>query len=323
MLTGRNDVRDAWRDIAQRARLSTAAARQARRQVLVVLPLITAVLLVYTYRAQVFGREWDTTVRIFTAVALVALGWQLARDIGRALGPVLLRRLDTATAGTVGFVIRLLTMLAMLTIALRVAGLSPRTLALGGALTAVVVGLAAQQTLGNLIAGMVLLSARPFRVGDRIRLQGGGLAGSVDGVVQSLGLLYTTLAQGEDLIMVPNAVVLNVAVVPLREPAGIDLQARLRPGVTPVEVEQLLDEQIETPIRGQPHVSLVDMDADHVGVRISATPVNPADGPRLASEVIEAIARYAVPGPRPGEDGDSGRWDGRRLRLETSEAAGE
>ena len=59
--------------------------------------------------------------------------------------------------------------------------------------TAVVFGLAAQQTLGNLIAGMVLLSARPFRVGERVRLQAGAVGGSVEGIVSSLGLLYTTL----------------------------------------------------------------------------------------------------------------------------------
>ena len=62
-------------------------------------------------------------------------------------------------------------------------------LAVGGAFTAVIVGLAAQQTLGNLFAGIVLLSARPFRVGDRVRLQGGGLAGEIEGIVSSLGLL--------------------------------------------------------------------------------------------------------------------------------------
>src|SRR6202042_268653 len=88
--------------------------------------------------------------------------------------------------------------------ALAVAGISLQALAVGGAFTAVVLGLAAQQTLGNLIAGMVLLSARPFRVGERVRLQTGGLAGQTEGVVSSLGLLYTTLARGEDRIMVPN-----------------------------------------------------------------------------------------------------------------------
>ena len=56
-----------------------------------------------------------------------------------------------------------------------------------------IVGLAAQQTLGNGFAGMVLLSARPFRVGERVRLQAGAVGGTVEGIVSSLGLLYTTL----------------------------------------------------------------------------------------------------------------------------------
>jgi small conductance mechanosensitive channel len=59
----------------------------------------------------------------------------------------------------------------------------------------------------------VLLSAGPFRVGDRVRLQGGPLAGQVEGVVSSLGLLYTTFATEDGSMLVPNSVVLNVAIV--------------------------------------------------------------------------------------------------------------
>ncbi len=106
-----------------------------------------------------------------------------------------MRRMDPATAGTVGFLIRLVTIAITLLVALSVAGLNPQTLAVGGAFTAVIVGLAAQQTLGNVIAGMVLLSARPFRVGERIRLQAGAVGGSVEGIVSALGLLYTTLTR--------------------------------------------------------------------------------------------------------------------------------
>ena len=65
----------------------------------------------------------------------------------------------------------------MVVIALRIAGLKPGTLAVGGAFTAVILGLAAQQVLGNVLAGIVLLGSRPFRVGERIRLQGGGWPG--------------------------------------------------------------------------------------------------------------------------------------------------
>ena len=261
-----------WRDVGLARQLSRSAVKRARIQSLVLLPLLVGVLVVYGYRRQLFGPGYDDPVRIVTFLALISLGWQFARDIGRAFGPTLFRRMDPGTAGTVGFLMRLVTMLVAVLIALRIAGLGPRTLALGGAFTAVVVGLAAQQTLGNLFAGMVLLSARPFRVGERVRLQGGGLAGTVEGVVSSLGLLYTTLASGDDAIMVPNSVVLNVAIVPLREPAGIDLRARLRPGLTPLDVQEMLQKSIETPMRESPRITLEELDGDEVVVRIQAVP---------------------------------------------------
>jgi small conductance mechanosensitive channel len=253
-------------------------------------PVLAGVLALYHYRAQLLGPDWDVPVRVFTAIALIGLGWELGRDVERALAPPLFRRLQTGTAGTVDFLLRLVTMLVAVVVALRIAGFTPRTLALGGAVTAVIVGLAAQQTIGNLIAGTVLLTSRPFRVGERVRLQGGPLAGSLEGTVSSLGLLYTTFKNGADPIMVPNAVVLNVAVVPLRAPAGVDLRARLRAGMTPLDVEQRLRDGIQTRIRGAPQVTLEEVDGDEVVVRIAATPQDPADGPRLASEVLKAIS---------------------------------
>jgi small conductance mechanosensitive channel len=283
-----------WRDVGLARQLSRRAVKRARIQSLVLLPVLVGVLVVYGYRDQLFGPAYDSAARIVTFLVLISLGWQFARDIGRALGPTLFRRMDPGTAGTVGFLLRLVTMLVAVLIALRVAGLGPRTLALGGAFTAVVVGLAAQQTLGNLFAGMVLLSARPFRVGERVRLQGGGLAGTVEGVVSSLGLLYTTLASGDDSIMVPNSVVLNAAIVPLREPDGIDLRARLRPGLTPLDVQEMLQSRIETPMRDTPRIALEEVDGDEVIVRITATPERPTDGPRLAGEVLEVVGAQTV-----------------------------
>ena len=106
-------------------------------------------------------------------LALLALGWAIARDIGRVAGPTFFRRMDPGTAGTVGFLVRLVTVGITLLVALEIAGVSAASLVATSAFTAVILGLAAQQTLGNLFAGMVLLSARPFRVGERVRLSGG------------------------------------------------------------------------------------------------------------------------------------------------------
>jgi small conductance mechanosensitive channel len=281
--------------VAPKARsltLQTAqAARRAKWELMLLLPILALTLVAYYEREQIFGV--DAPVRIAAATVMVALGWALARDLGRFTAPALFRRMDPATAGTAGFLIRFGFLIVSAIIALRLAGLEPRTLALGGAISAVVLGLAAQQTLGNLIAGLVLITVRPFKVGDRVRLQAGGLAGQVEGVVSSLGLLYTTLAQGQDSIMVPNNVVLSAAVVPLREPASVDLRARLRPGIKPSDVQAMLDGAISTPVAGEPNILLEEVDAEEVVVRIRATPVVNSDGPQLADEVLAAVAEVS------------------------------
>jgi small-conductance mechanosensitive channel len=280
-----------WAEVGLARQLSCAAVKRARIETLLTILLIVGVAVAYSCRDKIFGSALNTPVRWVTVIALLALGWSFARSIGRSLGPMLFRRLDPATAGTVGFLIRLATIIVAALVALRIAGLSTRSLTVGGAFTAIIVGLAAQQTLGNLFAGTVLLSARPFRVGERVRLQGGGLAGTIEGVVSQLGLLYTVFADGEDEIMVPNNVVLSVAVIPLREPDSVDMRARLRPGVTPSDIQKLLEREIDVPLLDRPEIILEELDGQEVVVRIRATPIASNDGPRLASEILSAVAR--------------------------------
>ncbi len=297
-----------WAEAGLARQLSAKAVKRARVGVLVNLPMIAGVLVLYHLRHELFGV--DVPVRIVTMLALVALGWQFARDLGRAFGPTLFRRLDPGTAGTVGFLVRLATIVLAVLVALRVAGLKPETLAVGGAFTAVILGLAAQQTFGNLFAGLVLLSARPFRVGERVRLQGGGLAGTMEGVVSSLGLLYTTFSSGDDQIMVPNSIVLNVAVIPLREPEGVDLRARLRAGITPLDLQERLDDVVDVDLRDRPRILLEEVDDDEVVVRVQATPQRPSDGPRLATEVVRVIHELAQRGEAIGRDVRTSSDDG-------------
>ena len=174
-------------------RLMTAEAarraREARREALLMLVLGLAVLGLWIWRDELFGT--DVPVRIIAALLLAAIGWRFARDIGRAMGPRLMRRFDPGTASTVSFLLQLLTLLVIVVVALRIVDLNPRAIALGGAVTAIVIGLAAQSTLGNVIAGIMLQASRPFRVGERVRLQGGTLGATVEGTVASQGLIYT------------------------------------------------------------------------------------------------------------------------------------
>ncbi len=257
--------------------------------VIAVLVLITT-LVVYSHRRQIapgYG-EW---FRIGTVIVLVIVGGAAISLLLRFVQPRLYRRLDPATAGTAGFVFRLLASLAVVILALRIAGVNAGTLAVGGAFTAVLLGLAAQQSLGAIFAGIVLQSTRPFRVGERVRFVGGAMAGAVEGTVTSLGLFYTTLSQGADRLQIPNQVLLNLAVVPLREPQKVDVRVRFPSHVSPRDVEEQLLRTITVPTRYRPSVSLEEVEAGGVVMRINATPLRSEDGSQLAEEVLEALHR--------------------------------
>jgi small conductance mechanosensitive channel len=210
----------AWQEVGLLEQVNPRRARRARVEALLLAVLFVVIVVLWDNRQSLLDeatlKDIETPLTVAVVVVLLVLGWAIAREAGRSFGPALFRRMEPATAGTVGFLIRLATVGVALLVALDVAGVKPATLLLGGAFTAVIVGLAAQQTLGNLIAGTVLLSAGPFRVGDKIRLQGGQIAGQLEGVVSSLGLLYTTLATDEGAVLVPNGVVLSVAIVTQR-----------------------------------------------------------------------------------------------------------
>jgi small-conductance mechanosensitive channel len=71
-------------------------------------------------------------------------------------------------------------------------------------LVSVVVGLAAQNTLGNLIAGISLLLYRPFNIGDRLQVT--APTGLETGMVERLDLGYTVLrTMDERHIVIPNS----------------------------------------------------------------------------------------------------------------------
>ena len=67
------------------------------------------------------------------------------------------------------------------------------------AVFSIIIGLAVQQTLGNMLNSFMLALDQPFEVGDRIEVDG------VTGTVMSLGLLSTkVLTLTEQLVVIPN-----------------------------------------------------------------------------------------------------------------------
>jgi small conductance mechanosensitive channel len=286
----------AWEAAGLSVDFSKKTVRRARQETIVLVPLFVALLVFWGHHWRILGHiGWvkhhehllHVPLQVVVIIALIGTGWAIARDLGRLAGPTFFRRMDPATAGTVGFVIRILIVVVFVLIALSIAGTGIKALAVGGGFTAVVLGLAAQQTLGNAFAGMVLLTARPFRVGERVRLQAGALGGQLDGVVSELGLLYTVLSVGSERMMIPNNAVLAAVVVPLKEPEAVDVKVRLSHGMRPSQVQAILDQDVGTP--SAKSVLLEEVDGPEVVVRVKATPEAPEDGPRLADEIMKVL----------------------------------
>ncbi len=103
----------AWQEVGLLEQVRPAAARRARVEALLMVALFVGVIVLWEHRVSILGEatldEIETPLKVVVVVALLVLGWAIARDFGRALGPALFRRMEPATAGTVGFLIRLLT----------------------------------------------------------------------------------------------------------------------------------------------------------------------------------------------------------------------
>src|SRR5580658_9729058 len=111
----------------------------------------------------------------------------------------------------------------------------------GASVASVVIGLAAQSTLGNLVAGISITIYRPFRLGDT--LQVAAPTGADIGVVESISLGYTTLrAPDGRLIVVPNSIAASQVTINLNTtyaPWPITITMRLSRD-TPLEAAQKL-----------------------------------------------------------------------------------
>jgi small conductance mechanosensitive channel len=152
-------------------------------------------------------------------VLFMILAWGLARALRAAVNASMIRKghLDRTT---ISFLQQLGTALIWVIAIILYAHLIPALRSMGTALLAgasvasVVIGLAAQSTLGNLVAGIAITIYRPFRLGDT--LQVAAPSGPDIGVVELISLGYTTLRAADGhIITVPNAVAASSVTVNL------------------------------------------------------------------------------------------------------------
>jgi small-conductance mechanosensitive channel len=159
--------------------------------------------------------EWRERLPVIGGALLVLIGGVImVRSVARALRTMTEAHLGDARGASLAFVFSLLGYTITLLIVLQALDVQLGGLLVGGAITGVVLGIAAQQTLGNFFAGLVLLLNRPFAVGEEIVLRSGPLGGEYDGRVTDISLFYVSMVTENGPVQLPNASVLMSAIGP-------------------------------------------------------------------------------------------------------------
>ena len=203
------------------------------------------------------------------AVAFCALASAATLGLSGKAGSVLEPVIGTSHAAIVRYALVLIGAVTTLLITLALLGIPIGQLLLGGALTSVFVGIAAQQSLSNVFAGIVLMLAHPFRVGDSIRMQAGALGGQISGTIVEIGITYVRLATVTGVISIPNSQVLNAVVGPLPDPSTYNAPQptpplMATPAGSPPPAAPLMANR-NRPRNGQPASDHDAQDDDHPG----------------------------------------------------------
>ena len=173
------------------------------------------------------------------------------------------------------------------------------------AASAVVVGFALQDTLGNAIAGLAIQIEKPFRVGHWIKV------GDQVGVVEEITWRATKLrTRAGAFVIVPNSVISKEAIVNFNEPVrpvrfSIDVGATYAKG--PNEVREALFEAVHRSSRAlrepKPAVHLVDFGNSAIVYRVKFWVAEFAEEDTALDEVRTAIyysfARHGIEIPYP------------------------
>jgi hypothetical protein len=163
---------------------------------------------------QPLGHNGNMVLSYGAAVAFCLLASAAVIGAGNKARAALQESIGSAHAAVIRFTIVLAGGLATIVLTLQLLHIPITQLVVGGALTGVLVGIAAQQSLANVFAGIVLLMARPFRVGDQIGIRSGALGGLIEGFVTEISITYVMLETGNGAVHVPNSQVLAAAVGP-------------------------------------------------------------------------------------------------------------
>jgi len=178
----------------------------------------------------------------------------------------------------------------------------------GASIASVVIGLAAQSTLGNLVAGVAITLYRPFRLGDRLQVS--APTGTEVGNVETLSLGYTTLRTDDGrFVVLPNSiaasqVIINLSASQTHTPAPLVITIRVS-RATDIEAARQTALRTAREAVTEPAVLgcfVTRMDATGTTLELRVRAPQAADRDALRSKLLQQLAlRFAAGGLDPGE----------------------
>jgi small-conductance mechanosensitive channel len=159
------------------------------------------------------GKSPGAVALFLVGIALVVVGGIVAaRFLGTALGHATGSSGTEATRAPLARLVTVVGYVFVVLWAFSIVGITLQVLLLGGALSGIILGIAAQQTIGNIFAGIVLLIVRPFQVGRHAIIKSS--LGEYEGLVTDMGFFYVRIQTARGRVELPNAVALASAVGP-------------------------------------------------------------------------------------------------------------
>ena len=167
-----------------------------------------------------FGSVHGTAVRprvvVWSSAAVFLIFGVIAtRRVSAGLGHLVAKRTIPSAGAAVRLVVTGVGYVIIICAELGLLDVSIDHLLVGAGLAGVILGIAAQQSLSNVFASVVLLLAKPFSVGERIRIRSGALGGIFDATVLGVSLTYVTVHTDDGILKIPNSVMLATAAGPV------------------------------------------------------------------------------------------------------------
>lgn len=164
----------------------------------------------------------DPEILLLEAVAITLIAYTVARAVTTASDAVMARRGLASHGHAVRLFINILIAVGLVLALFKLAGVSAESILLGSAFAGIVVGLAAQTVLSNVLAGLLLVLSDPFRPGDRVSFVSSTYPAlppsypheltypSYTGTIADVGLIYTVLwLDSGTQAKIPNSVVIG------------------------------------------------------------------------------------------------------------------